>query len=128
MYLQLEKRKAITFKVEKQKMKCNLKSYKFEKIEEKKDPSISISLDKQWTAFVKNYNLFVKSAKTGEEIQLTTDGSEKYSNAPSWDWYYLIDESEPSNTNRMKNISVRWPPEASFNDESRLLILLEYLL
>ncbi|NIM15278.1 MAG: prolyl oligopeptidase family serine peptidase [Candidatus Aminicenantes bacterium] len=109
----VDKGKAITFNVEKQKLKCNLKTYECKKIEEeKKDPSISISPDKQWTAFVKNYNLFVKSAKTGEEIQLTSDGTEKYPYALSWDWYYLMNESDPSKTDKMKNIIVRWSPDS----------------
>jgi dipeptidyl aminopeptidase/acylaminoacyl peptidase len=37
--------------------------------------SDSLSPDKQWVAFVKNGNVFVKPVSGGEEIQFTTDGT-----------------------------------------------------
>jgi dipeptidyl-peptidase-4 len=105
--------KAITFKVDSHHIKCNLKTYKCEKIEkEKKDPSVSTSPDGQWTAFVKNYNLYIRSVKTGEEFQLTTDGMKKYAYGLSWDWYHLMNESDPSKTKKIGDISVAWAPDS----------------
>lgn len=37
----------------------------------------SISPNKQWVSFVKGYNVYVRPMNGGEEIQLTTDGTEK---------------------------------------------------
>ena len=36
----------------------------------------AVSPDKKWTAFIKNYNLFIKDAITGKEFQLSYDGSD----------------------------------------------------
>jgi len=105
--------KAVTFDVDSQHIKCNLKTYKCEKsAEEKKDPSISISPDGQWTAFVRNYNLYIRSIKTGEEFPLTTDGTEKYAYGLSWDWGHLMNESDPAKTKKIEDISVAWAPDS----------------
>jgi dipeptidyl-peptidase-4 len=105
--------KAITFKVDSQHVKCNLRTYKCEKIKEKKkDPAVSTSPDGQWTAFVKNYNLFIRREKTNEEFQLTTDGTEKYAYGLSLDWYHLMNESDPAKTKKIKSIDVVWAPDS----------------
>ena len=105
--------RTITFKVDSQYIKCNLKTYKCEKIEEKeKDPSVSTSPDGQWTAFVKNYNLYIRSVKTGEEFPLTSDGTEKYAYGLSWDWGHLMNESDPAKTKKIEGISAAWAPDS----------------
>jgi dipeptidyl-peptidase-4 len=105
--------KAVTFSMDSQYIKCNLKTYKCEKIEEKKkDPSVSTSPDGQWTAFVKNYNLYIRSVKTGEEFPLTTDGTEEYVYGLSWDWYHLMNESDPAKTKKIEDINVVWAPNS----------------
>lgn len=108
-----ENGKTITFKIDSQHIKCNLKTYRCEKIkEEKKDLAVSTSPDGQWTAFVKNYNLYIRSVKTGEEFQLTTNATEKYAYGLSWDWYHLMNESDPSKTKKIGDISVAWAPDS----------------
>ena len=105
--------RTITFKVDSQYIKCNLKTYKCEKIEEKeKDPSVSTSPDGQWTAFVKNYNLYIRSVKTGEEFPLTSEGTEKYAYGLSWDWGHLMNESDPAKTKKIEDISAAWAPDS----------------
>ncbi len=37
----------------------------------------SISPNKQWVAFIRDYNVYVRPANGGEEIQFTTDGTEQ---------------------------------------------------
>ena len=37
----------------------------------------SISPNKQWIAFIRDYNVYVRPANGGEEIQFTTDGTEQ---------------------------------------------------
>jgi dipeptidyl aminopeptidase/acylaminoacyl peptidase len=112
----VDNEKSITFKVDSQKIKCDLKTYRCEKIKEKKkDPSVSISPDGKWAAFVKNDNLYIRSTRPGEEIHipLTSDGTEKYPYGLSWDWYHLMNESDPSKTKKVKEISVAWAPDSS---------------
>jgi len=49
------------------------------------EASRELSPDGAWTAFVREHNLFVRSATSAEEIQLTTDGVENNSyEAPYW--------------------------------------------
>jgi dipeptidyl-peptidase 4 len=109
----LDKGKAVTFNVEKQKIKCSLKSYKCEKIEEeKKDPMVSVSPDEKWEAFVRKNNLYVKSRETGKETQLTTDGADKFVYGLQLGWYYKMNESDPSQTKKMESISVEWSKDS----------------
>ncbi|MCP5049827.1 MAG: hypothetical protein GY940_21845, partial [bacterium] len=54
-----------------------------------------------------------KSVKTGEETQLTTDGTAKYPYGTAWNWYYMMNESDPSKTPKMKGISATWAPDSS---------------
>jgi dipeptidyl aminopeptidase/acylaminoacyl peptidase len=109
-----DKGKAITFKLDKQTIKCSLKTYRCEKIEEKKkDPSVMPSPDGQWEAFVKDHNLYIRSLKDKKEIQLTTDGKEKYAYGTAWGWYLLMNETDPSKTKENKNIAVTWSPDSS---------------
>jgi dipeptidyl aminopeptidase/acylaminoacyl peptidase len=85
----IDNREKITFELEKAKWECNLKSYKIKKIEDLKEsekvPHWGISDDEQknepvhspdsvWSAFVKDFNLFIREKKTGKEHQLSFDG------------------------------------------------------
>jgi dipeptidyl-peptidase 4 len=110
----IEKGRAITFKVDSKKIQCQLKTYECKEIEEKKkDDSISLSPDGKWEAFVKDYNLYIRSAKDKQlEIQLTSDGTEKYAYGLAWDWYLLMNESDPSQTKESKRISVKWSSDS----------------
>ncbi|MCP5102350.1 MAG: prolyl oligopeptidase family serine peptidase, partial [bacterium] len=105
--------KAITFKTGKQKIKCILKTYKCEKVEEeKKDPVVAVAPDGKGEAFTKDHNLYIRSVKSKEEIQLTTDGKEKYAYAMVWDWGGLMNESDPSKTKMKKGVEVLWSPDS----------------
>jgi dipeptidyl aminopeptidase/acylaminoacyl peptidase len=85
----IENRKKITFELENSKWECDLKGYKLKKLEElkvpEKEPYWGISDDEQksepvnspdsiWTAFIKNYNVYLKEKKTVKEFQLSYDG------------------------------------------------------
>lgn len=70
----------------------------------------SKSPDNKWIAFVQNYNLYLRNAKTNEEFQLTSDGIDHYDYATPVDWYKFVDESvgdtyEPE-------IYVEWSPNS----------------
>ena len=105
--------KTILFKVDtinfKYEVKNNLLSrYAPKKNELKKNESESP--DGKWIAFVKDYNLYLRDAKTNEEFQLTTDGAYRYDYASPLDWYKKIDVSigdtyEPG-------IWVEWSPDS----------------
>jgi dipeptidyl aminopeptidase/acylaminoacyl peptidase len=85
----IENGKKITFEYEKSKWECDFKSYKLKKNgevkEREKEPHWGISDDEQktdpvaspdslWSAYIKNFNLYVKEKKTGNEFQLSYDG------------------------------------------------------
>jgi dipeptidyl aminopeptidase/acylaminoacyl peptidase len=87
-------KKQVTFKTNNNWLKCDLASYRCEKttdtVFKTYDASLplqsrryrweglvtdSISPDKQWTAFVRGGNVFIRSAKDNSTIQFTKDGS-----------------------------------------------------
>ena len=87
-------KKLVTFKTGKTWLKCDLTGYRCEKttdtVFKSYDASLplqsrryrweglvtdSVSPDKQWTAFVKDGNIFIKSIKGNSTIQFTKDGS-----------------------------------------------------
>jgi dipeptidyl-peptidase 4 len=66
---------------------CDLKNYQCEEV---KNLSLArhgeiVSPDGNWTAFVRDFNLFVRSIETGKELALTSDGALDYSYATSPD-------------------------------------------
>lgn len=79
-----DKETAIQFDIGKTTWTCDLKTYKCTKTEKKETPIDELpSPDKKWIAFVRNYNLYIRLASTGEEIQLSHDGEESYAYASS---------------------------------------------
>jgi len=72
--------RAIQFDIEKARWTCDLATYGCTKAEAPKEnpEGESLSPDGQWAAFVKDYNLYVKPAAGGAEVQLTNDGEEYY--------------------------------------------------
>jgi hypothetical protein len=110
----IEKGKAIAFKVNKQKITCDLTTYQCSKEEEeKKTPSSLLSPDKKWLALVDNHDLYARSASGEQEIRLTGDGSEKHPYGATWDWYYLMNESDPAQTKKSEGITAAWSPDSS---------------
>ncbi|MBN1417015.1 MAG: DPP IV N-terminal domain-containing protein [Bacteroidales bacterium] len=83
--------KELSFMLDSFNWTCNLRSYKLtklqkeepekdrgywgESIDELGNPPV-ISPDSGWTAFIKEYNVFIRESKTNTEYQLSYDGSE----------------------------------------------------
>jgi len=83
------KMKEISFEFDKKNWKCDLKTYKLTKVsdvkEREREPHWGIADDEQkggpvgspdslFTAFIKNYNVYLKEKKSGKEFQLSYDG------------------------------------------------------
>ncbi|NVM27123.1 MAG: DPP IV N-terminal domain-containing protein, partial [Desulfobacterales bacterium] len=105
--------KAIQFEVEKTTWKCDLETYVCVKVERKeRRPDELPSPDGRWVAFVKDYNLYVRSADTGEEIQLSHDGEALYDYAtplPSPDLEVMVKEGKLVGKVRVAAI---WSPDS----------------
>ena len=111
----IEDEKSIRFKVGKNDWKCNLETYICEKVEPDKpiDPNESRSPDEKWIAFVKDFNLYIRSTETDEEFQLSQDGMDKYDYATTLSWYKLFNESNPEkNVKEKPQIHIRWSPDS----------------
>ncbi len=102
----------IEFRLDTFLLETNLTDYKTTKKEEKEvtPKSQSISPDKKWIAEVRDYNLFLKSAETNEEFQLTDDGTEKYEYATPLSWYKLVDESKKEHDD--PSIDIQWSDDS----------------
>jgi len=76
----IDDRKSIIFTIGDAHWKCDLKTYELKAggAPERSSGNEVKSPDGRWIAFVKDYNIYVRSAATGEEIQLTSDGQPKY--------------------------------------------------
>jgi len=76
-----EDAKSIHFQTETASWDCNLESYECQPSHEPAvGPYEMASPDKQWMAFVENFNLNLRYVPTGEIVQLTRDGQ------PGWDY------------------------------------------
>ncbi|MCH5599987.1 DPP IV N-terminal domain-containing protein [Niabella ginsengisoli] len=71
----------------------------------------SESPDKAWTAFVKDYNLFIKKTGSGAEKQLSFDGAKNYEYASYYGWGEII---EGENGDRPEHFDVSWSPDGKF--------------
>src|SRR5262249_26953467 len=69
----VEKDTAIQFIIEDKQWVCPLSDYNCHE-GASLNPNETLSPDKRWAAFVKDHNLFVRNASTGETVQLTQDG------------------------------------------------------
>ncbi|MEX1011576.1 MAG: DPP IV N-terminal domain-containing protein [Balneolaceae bacterium] len=68
------------------------------------------SPDGEWTAFVEGYNLFVRSNRTGEVLQLTSDGHEGYGYAIPQPSPIQMVQEESMEVER--SVQVRWSPDS----------------
>jgi len=107
----IDKETAIQFDIGKTTWTCELKTYKCTKAEKKEAAIDELpSPDKKWIAFVRNYNLYIRLASTGEEIQLSHDGQESYAYASSSpDLQQLIRAG--AGTPKMR-VSATWSPDS----------------
>lgn len=69
------------------------------------------SPDGQWTAYSKDYNLFIRSNTTGEVKQLSKGGFKNYEYASYYGWGEII---EGENGERPAHFSVSWSPDSKW--------------
>lgn len=65
---------AIRFQIENLQWTCQLSTYKCEKNQSPENPSVVLSPNKRWAAYVKDHNLYLRDVVTGTIVQLTEDG------------------------------------------------------
>src|SRR5262245_37163329 len=71
----VESDKVIEFDIQKKRFRCDVSSYQCSETQSRKRlPSHVLSPDKEWEAFVKDYNLFIRAAAGDDPIRLTDDG------------------------------------------------------
>jgi dipeptidyl-peptidase-4 len=103
--------KLIHFEIEAVVWTCNLDSYDCKRSDSGPGQYEDASPNKQWIAFVKDYNLFVRYVPTGEVVQLTRDG-ERY-----WAYAAEIASLRPmvaQGTSELKQRpAVFWSPDSS---------------
>jgi len=92
-----------------------LNSYQVTGLEKKEKKSKnqfeSTSPDGNWIAYVKNYNLYIKSKHTKKEYQLSSDGKKGYEYASWYGWY---DKMEGENGERPKHFYVDWSEDSKW--------------
>ncbi|MFO8234145.1 MAG: DPP IV N-terminal domain-containing protein [Bacteroidales bacterium] len=111
--LKFEKKKErIRFQTDTNKWLWNMKVNQLKKAPESSyDKKESVSPDSSFAAFIKDHNLYVKSLKTGDTTQLTTDGEAHYDYAVEDSWYNIKDETT-DRENYDPEIWVNWSPDS----------------
>jgi len=111
----INEEKAIQFEVDESTWIYDLAKYQCKQIRTKKVPAHELrSPDGRWSAFIKGYNLFVRSLETGKIIQLTHDGTRYYD-------YGIQPESEISAVvKRLYNPKI--PPAALWSPDSKQIL------
>ena len=80
-------------------------------IKEEKEEFSKESPNKKWTAFAKEYNLFIKSSGNNETKQLSEKGEKGYEYATYYAWDDII---EGENGNRPERFAVEWSPDSKW--------------
>ncbi len=75
------------------------------------NPMEQKSPDGEWIAYSDQYNLFIKSTKTGEIRQLSRAGFKNYEYASWYGWGEII---EGENGEKPKHFRVRWSPDSKW--------------
>jgi len=105
----------MTIVVDNQKYALNITTYELMQIEKEDEkqpnPYESTSPDGKWTAFTKDYNLYIRSTETNEEYQLSTAGKKRYEYASWYGWY---DKMEGENGERPKRFFVNWSEDSKW--------------
>lgn len=71
----------------------------------------SVSPNGEWIAYAENYNLFIRSTKTGEKKQLSHAGVKDFEYAT---WYGWSDIIEGENGKRPEHFDVKWSPDSKW--------------
>lgn len=79
--------------------------------EDQRSEGEKISPDNKWIAYTKDYNLFIKSTKTEEIKQLSTDGKKGYEYAT---WYGWGDIIEGEKGDRPDHFGVNWSKDSKW--------------
>lgn len=80
-------------------------------IKEEKEGFSKESPNKKWTAFAKEYNLFIKSSGNNETKQLSEKGEKGYEYATYYGWDDII---EGENGNRPERFAIEWSPDSKW--------------
>lgn len=80
-------------------------------IKEEKEEFSKESPNKKWTAFSKEYNLFIKSSGNNETKQLSEKGEKGYEYATYYAWDDII---EGENGNRPERFAIEWSPDSKW--------------
>ena len=112
--------RSILFTIDEDIWLCDLNTYVCTKYQEEKteNPSESRSPDGNWIAFIRDYNLFIRDAISGEEYPLSTDGINKYDYGTSLSWYRLVNVSDPEE--ETPQIYINWSPDSTMFVTQRL--------
>ena len=106
----LENGKAIRFTADKVEWTCSLATYEC-KQSPAEDPNEVLSPNKEWAAYVKDHNLFLRDVATGQVVQLTQDG------VPGWDYAAPLPSLQlmvEQGTEEVKQpAGVFWSPDSS---------------
>ena len=107
--------KSIQFQVDGSDWSCKLESYVCKaEHDAEAGPYESLSPDKKWLAYIKDYNLCLRYLPTGENVQLTRDGE------PDWSYATPIPGLRPMVAQGTQDIKQR-PAVFWSQDSSRLV-------
>ncbi len=112
--------KWVRFKKDTLLFQCNLNTYEVEVVEKPTEykKTESISPDSSQLAFIKDYNIWLRSVSTGKETQLTTDGEELYPYGGSISWYFTQNESA--------NQAVEFEIDVDWSKDGKKLLISRY--
>ena len=115
----IEDKNLIQFDIRKQRFLFDLESYQCKEKKKKvfETPAELKSPDGKWVAFIKNYNVFIRSLSDGQEIQLTYDG-EKYN-----DYGTLPESSGYEIWSRRLGLDALLPPIIIWSPNSKKLLV-----
>lgn len=104
--------KSVHFQIESASWSCNLETYNCKAAREPSaGPYENESPSKEWIAYVKNFNLYVRYVPTGEIVQLTRDGEQ------GWEYATPIPSLRPMVTQGTQEPKQRpavfWSPDSS---------------
>lgn len=112
--LEVLNRQKLKFVVEGNTYEANLNTYSIQawKAEKKSSPSYeSLSPDGKWIAYTEDYNLFIRSTKTGAVHQLSKNGRKNYEHGSYYGWF---DKMEGEGGERPRRFDVRWSPDSKY--------------